>query len=98
MSDTCNSCGSTQPAATTTTPASAALRSPMRYHIQNMDCPTEEALIRSKLGQIQGVTDLEFNLVQRTLSVHHTLLTLTPVNEALAAIGMHCLLYTSRCV
>ncbi len=88
MSDTCNSCGSTQAVATTTVPAAAAVRSPMRYRIQNMDCPTEEALIRNKLGQVQGVTDLEFNLVQRTLSVHHTLSALTPVDEALAAIGM----------
>lgn len=39
MSDTCNSCGSTQAVATTTVPAAAAVRSPMRYRIQNMDCP-----------------------------------------------------------
>jgi len=88
MSDTCNSCGGTQAAAATTAPAAAAVRSPMRYRIQNMDCPTEEALIRNKLGHVPGVKDLQFNLVQRTLTVHHDLPALTPVEDALAAIGM----------
>ena len=86
MSDTCNSCGGTSAAATA--PAPGVVLSPMRYRIQNMDCPTEEALIRNKLGQVPGVTDLEFNLVQRTLTVRHDLPALTPVEDALAAIGM----------
>nr|WP_233217030.1 heavy metal translocating P-type ATPase [Trinickia dabaoshanensis] len=36
-----------------------------------MDCPTEEALIRGKLGDMTGVTGLSFNLMQRTLTVVH---------------------------
>lgn len=43
-----------------------------RLSIARMDCPTEEALIRSKLGTVAGVNDLDFNLMQRTLLVHHT--------------------------
>ena len=31
------------------------------YRIENMDCPTEEALIRSKLGELPGVVGLDFN-------------------------------------
>ena len=88
MSNTCNSCGCTESLASTTTPASGTVLSAVRYRIQNMDCPTEEALIRDKLGQVPGVTDLQFNLVQRTLTVHHDLPELTPVEAALAAIGM----------
>ena len=33
--------------------------------------PTEETLIRNKLGTVAGVADLDFNLMQRTLSVRH---------------------------
>ena len=59
------------------------------YRIDNMDCPTEEALIREKLSGLPGVAGLEFNLMQRTLAVSHALLSLTPVEQALAAVGMH---------
>ena len=58
------------------------------YRIENMDCPTEEALIRDKLARLPGVSDLEFNLVQRSLTVRHTLPSLDSVEEALVAIGM----------
>ena len=45
------------------------------YRIENMDCPTEEALIRDRLGKLPGVTALDFNLMQRVLGVQHTLAT-----------------------
>ena len=52
----------------------AASRSALAiYRIENMDCPTEEGLIRDKLAGMQGVAKLDFNLMQRTLSVHHEL-------------------------
>jgi Cd2+/Zn2+-exporting ATPase len=57
-------------------------------HIENMDCPTEEALIRSKLKGFPGVTGLEFNLLQRNLIISHTLPSLEPVEAALKTIGM----------
>ena len=60
----------------------------VRYRIENMDCPTEEALIRSKLAGLAGVAGLEFNLMQRTLAVQHELPSLSPVEQALKAIGM----------
>ncbi|MFA5180445.1 MAG: heavy metal translocating P-type ATPase [Syntrophales bacterium] len=58
------------------------------YRIDNMDCPTEEALIRNKLGSMEGVTGLDFNLMQRMLTVSHRLDSLAPVEAALRAIGM----------
>jgi Cd2+/Zn2+-exporting ATPase len=58
------------------------------YRIENMDCPTEEALIRDRLGKVAGVRALDFNLMQRTLTVSHALPSLDPVEKALASIGM----------
>lgn len=58
------------------------------YRVENMDCPTEEGLIRDKLSKIDGVESLKFNLMQRTLSVSHSLPSLQPIETALAAIGM----------
>lgn len=57
-------------------------------HIENMDCPTEEALIRNKLKGFPGVTGLDFNLLQRNLVISHTLPSLDSVIEALKTIGM----------
>ncbi|MGF6370650.1 Cd2+/Zn2+-exporting ATPase [Paraburkholderia sp. RAU6.4a] len=36
-----------------------------------MDCPTEEALIRKKLGRMPVVRSMDFNLMQRVLTVVH---------------------------
>lgn len=58
-------------------------------HIENMDCPTEEALIRDKLSGLPGVMSLEFNLMQRKLTVGHSLEDRAPVLAALHAIGMN---------
>jgi Zn2+/Cd2+-exporting ATPase len=58
------------------------------YRIENMDCPTEEALIRDRLGKVSGLINLDFNLMQRTLAVRHTLSSEEPIENALASIGM----------
>ncbi|MBV2133282.1 heavy metal translocating P-type ATPase [Pseudomonas sp. MAP12] len=60
----------------------------VQYRIDNMDCPTEERLIRDKLEPLAGVTGLEFNLMQRSLTVSHQLDSLEPVEAGLRAIGM----------
>ena len=68
-------------------PASTATRA--IYRIPNMDCPMEEALIRNKLGGLPGVTGLEFNLMQRLLTVEHEPgLAPARIEEALRAIDM----------
>lgn len=43
------------------------------YLIQKMDCPTEERLIRNRLEKIPGVDALQFNLIERELTVRHSL-------------------------
>lgn len=83
-------CGcTTEPIIQPTAPGPLATGSAQAvYRIENMDCPTEEALIRSKLAGLAGVAGLEFNLMQRTLAVRHELPSLSPVEQALKAIGM----------
>lgn len=53
-----------------------------------MDCPTEESLIRNKLGGMAGIAALKFNLIQRVLTVHHTLPSAEPVAKAIESLGM----------
>ena len=43
------------------------------FVIANMDCPTEEALIRKRLGAVPGIEELAFNLMERRLTVGHRL-------------------------
>jgi cation transport ATPase len=57
-------------------------------HIAQMDCPTEEALIRGRLTGMGGVAALEFNLIQRTLLVTHATDALPGVIEAIRELGM----------
>lgn len=45
----------------------------VRYRIDKMDCPTEERLIRNKVEGMPGVVQLDFNLLNRELTVYHRL-------------------------
>lgn len=58
------------------------------FLIRNMDCPTEEALIRKRLGSVPGIGKLAFNLMERRLTVSHTLDGEQPILDALRDIGM----------
>lgn len=58
------------------------------FLIQNMDCPSEEQLIRAQLGQMEGIAALQFNLLQRELTVQHRLPAIAPIIAALNAIDM----------
>ncbi|NOY13077.1 MAG: heavy metal translocating P-type ATPase [Deltaproteobacteria bacterium] len=84
---TSNSCGCQSASKPLAEPSSTS-ESRVVYQIENMDCPTEEALIRDKLGQLPGVVALEFNLLQRKLTVIHQLPSPEPLEAALTAIGM----------
>lgn len=58
-----------------------------RIRIEQMDCPTEERLIRDALGRLPGVTGLQFNLLQRVLTVSHDEGALAQVVPAIQVLG-----------
>ncbi|TGB29382.1 cation transporter, partial [Burkholderia thailandensis] len=58
------------------------------FRIMQMDCPTEEALIRKKLGGMSEVAALEFNLMQRMLTVDHTPGAEAGIAAAIRSLGM----------
>lgn len=55
--------------------------------IEQMDCPTEERLLRKALEKKPGVTDLRFNLMSRVLSVTHDPAVLDDIMSAIRKIG-----------
>ena len=59
-----------------------------RLRIGQMDCPTEETLIRKKLGGLDGVHALDFNLMQRVLTVVHADGALDRITAAIKSLGM----------
>ena len=63
-----------------------------------MDCPTEEALIRTKLGAIAGVDALNFNLMQRVLTVSHEPAVLDDVLAAIRALGFTATVATAETI
>ena len=75
-------------------PAPCGLNRPMAgaqqllLRIENMDCPTEESLIRNRLASMAGIVQLDFNLLQRQLRVAHTLPDAAPIHAALRALDM----------
>ncbi|HDR9580127.1 TPA: heavy metal translocating P-type ATPase, partial [Burkholderia stabilis] len=66
--------------------ASGHVRSAFR--IMQMDCPTEETLIRKKLGGMSEVSALEFNLMQRMLTVDHVPGAQPAIEGAIRTLGM----------
>ncbi|WP_445571032.1 heavy metal translocating P-type ATPase [Pseudomonas sp. E102] len=58
------------------------------FRIQAMDCPTEQTLIQNKLGKLEGVQQLEFNLINRVLGVTHDLPSDAPIVKAIESLGM----------
>lgn len=92
MADTCCS-PSGPPASRQETTAPSAADVPLgsdvtRLRIAQMDCPTEEAMIRKKLGGMGQVQALEFNLMQRVLTVVHRAGELPAVQAAIRELGM----------
>ncbi|MFZ6676330.1 heavy metal translocating P-type ATPase [Undibacterium sp. Tian12W] len=72
--------------------ATPAGTSTVVYSIENMDCPTEEGLIRNKLSPMPGIAQLDFNLMQRKLTVSHTLEDQAKIQAMLTSIGMQAVL------
>ena len=59
-----------------------------RLRVSQMDCPTEEALIRDKLSGMATVRGLDFNLLQRVVTVVHLDNALPAVEAAIRDLGM----------
>ncbi|WP_235210238.1 heavy metal translocating P-type ATPase [Caballeronia sordidicola] len=57
------------------------------YLIAQMDCPTEEALIRKKLSSMPSVQTVQFNLMQRLLTVDHSPLEREAIAQAIRSLG-----------
>ncbi|MDH1265326.1 heavy metal translocating P-type ATPase [Pseudomonas sp. GD03944] len=53
-----------------------------------MCCPTEQMMIESRLGKHGGIQKLEFNLMNRTLGVWHSLADAREIEREVAALGM----------
>jgi Cd2+/Zn2+-exporting ATPase len=65
--------------------AGTGVRTPIR--IMQMDCPTEEALLRKKLGGTAGVVGMEFNLMQRVLTVTHEPQAMEQILQGVRSLG-----------
>ncbi len=59
-----------------------------KLRITKMDCPTEEQLIRKRLQGVDGIVALEFDLMQRELTVKHELDDEGPIAAAIKELGM----------
>ncbi|MGE8638560.1 MAG: cation transporter, partial [Achromobacter sp.] len=59
-----------------------------RLRIGQMDCPTEETLIRKKLDGLDGVHAMDFNLMQRVLTVVHAEGALDRIIAAIKSLDM----------
>lgn len=56
--------------------------------IEEMDCPTEEQLIRDKLQSLSCISALQFNLLERQLQVQHQPGSLADIIAAIAELDM----------
>ena len=59
------------------------------YHISQMDCPSEESLIRMKLENIPEILSLDFDLENRILFVYHSVEN-PLIQESLAELKLGC--------
>lgn len=58
-----------------------------QIRIQQMDCPTEEAMIRRLFENNPNVLQLNFNLIRRVLTVSHRPDSLDPILEGIRSLG-----------
>jgi len=59
-----------------------------KFRIDAMDCPTEEGIIRNRLRKIAEIQRIEFDLMNRVLTVVHEFPDETPIVKALTEVGM----------
>lgn len=65
-----------------------------QWRIDAMDCPVEEGMIRKQLSGADYVQEVEFNLIQRTLTVIHTQGSQEKITSAIAELDMDPILLT----
>ena len=58
------------------------------FLVQNMCCPTEERVIRKVLEGMDGINRLDFNLLDRQVTVHHSLASTEGIVALLHSINM----------
>ncbi|MCP9757973.1 heavy metal translocating P-type ATPase [Aquitalea sp. S1-19] len=81
-------CHDAAPEAPETRPAVPPGHTRSRFYIAAMDCPVEEALLRKKLGSMSGIATLQFNLMQRVLTVVHNGEMQDAIVQAISTLGM----------
>jgi Zn2+/Cd2+-exporting ATPase len=59
-----------------------------KFRIDGMDCSAEEQVIRNHLGKVAEIESLDFDLVNRTLTVSHRYESEEPIRSMLKAIGL----------
>jgi Cd2+/Zn2+-exporting ATPase len=58
------------------------------FLVRNMCCPTEERIIRKALESMNGIHRLDFNLLDRQVTVHHSLASTEGILSLLSSINM----------
>ena len=58
------------------------------FYIAKMDCPTEEQMIRNRMKSVDGIEQLDFDLMRRELTVTHALAEDSTLLAALNSLGM----------
>ncbi|OZI55883.1 heavy metal translocating P-type ATPase [Bordetella genomosp. 4] len=81
-------CAADAPAPSVSTLTAGPGQQLTRLRIGQMDCPTEETLIRKKLDRLSGVHDVHFNLMQRILTVVHAEGLLDSIVSAIKSLDM----------
>ena len=87
-------------AATLSTAATVPASGPKRgaaiaaFRVAELDCATEEGELREVLTSLDGVRWLEFDLVARQVRVHHDLVSVAPITDAIRKAGMRPTLLT----
>ncbi|MEH0691037.1 heavy metal translocating P-type ATPase [Vibrio cholerae] len=85
----CGSCCTSAPSELKSLSGSEKVGNDVRteVRIMQMDCPVEEQLIQKKLGGMNQVKNLEFNLMQRVLTITHTPDSLDMILVAIRSLG-----------
>jgi len=84
----CAAPGATREADADALPSPGAGEAVLRLRIGQMDCPTEENLIRRKFAGHAGVRGMQFNLMQRVLTVVHAVPAQADIVAGIRELGM----------